>query len=219
MTGGDDAARPGGDQPGEDENAFDQDAFDQAFAAEFGQTLPAEKGAPAEQDAPAEPKPASERSIIAVVLTPIRSAQALAALCRMQQIDADVIGSKNGALAVRTITGEVDEAELLLTGAPAQAVDLATTLSRTVKAGMLLLTAQLGTGEEGVTGAITAREYNAGNPGKDVPAGLVLASADEVLESLLLGTVKPEQAPGRIDPATMAPAKPGSRFSFRRKRS
>lgn len=216
-----------------DPDDFDQDAFDAAFAAEFGQTIEPERPEPeAGSVAATAPEPADEstddsapaatqgdpdRRIIAVVLTPIKSAVALAGVCAMTGVEAHVIPSSTGALAARTITGEVDEAELLLTGAPAEAVQMAQTISRAVRAQVLLLTANLGSSEDGPTGTITGKEYTAGEPGKDVPAGLVLANADEVLESLLIGTLDPAQAPGRVDPSK-AQWRSGGLFGSRRRK-
>ncbi|MGC0143741.1 hypothetical protein [Pseudactinotalea sp. Z1732] len=206
-------------------DVFDQAAFDAAFAAEFGQATEPDRpaAAPTERhdeidhaDGSAGTESTDQRRIIAVVLTPIRSAAALAALCAMASIDAHVIASRNGALAVRTITGPVDETELLLTGAPAEAVELAQTLSRTAKVGVVLLTANLGTGQDGPSGTITGREYTGGEAGQEVPAGLVLANADDVLESLLIGALDPLDAPGRIDPAKVA--RPGGLFGTRRRK-
>ncbi len=198
---------------------FDQDAFEAAFAAEFGATVEPERpGVPAAEDLPPEPGAQPTRRIIAVVLTPIRSAPALAGLCAMAGLQAHIIPSANGALAARTITGEVDEAELLLAGAPAEAVQLAEQISRTAKAQVLLLTANLGGGEDGPTGTITGKEYINGEAGQDVPAGLILANADDVLESLLIGTLEPEDAPGRIDPAQGKWRPGGGLFGSRRRK-
>lgn len=213
MTPDDDGDRREGgrsDSPGEPEE-FDQDAFEAAFAAEFGQTV--------ERDQPdGDAAPAHQRRLIVVVLTPIKSAAALAGICAMLGIQAYIIPSANGALAARTITEEVDEAELLLTGAPAQAVEIAEKLSRAARAQTVLLTANLGTGDEGPTGTIAGREYVAGQSGKDVPAGLILANADDVLESLLIGTLDPKDAPGRIDPAAGPPFRSGGLFGSRRRK-
>src|SRR5699024_1917934 len=119
----------------------------------------------------------------------------------MASLDVHVITSKNGALAVRTIDDGGDDADMLLTGAPGEAVALAETLSRLAKTGVLLLTANLGTGQDGPSGTITGREYTSGEQGEEVPAGLVLANADQVLESMLIGSGDPGAAPGGLDPA------------------
>ena len=231
-TGGAEQPGPGGP----DEPDFDLDAFEKAFADEFGHTAEPERpeGA-ARPDGGIEPsgiEPGGElaeargevsptgRRIIAVVLTPIRSAAALAGLCAMGGIDAEIIPSKNGALAVRVLPPEAaDDAEMLLTGAPAAATELASTLSRTAKAGVVLLTAQLGEGDEGLTGTITGRNFLNGDAGEEVPAGLILANADDVLESLLLGTLAPADAPGRVTPESLGPTwRAGRLFNKTRRR-
>src|SRR5699024_2070017 len=210
---------------------FDEAAFEAAFAAEFGQAVeperslredgadvPAEQGQTEEADAPPvrsaagaddaaqEAAPSSEtRRVLAVVLTPIASAPVLAALCAMAEVDADIVPSRRGAVAAKVITtsGELDPSELL-TGAPAEARELAAVLSKTAKVGVVLLTARLGTGEEGVTGTISGREYVAGEPGKEVSPGLILAHADDVVEQILLGALDPARAPGRLVPKEMS---------------
>lgn len=218
-SGSDDDDRPGGGRSGGsgEPEEFDQAAFEAAFAAEFGQTIERD-GPTGSEESDDDAVPAQQRRLIAVVLTPIKSAAALAGICAMLGIEAHVIPSSNGALAALTITGEVDETELLLSGAPAQAVQMAEKLSRATKAQTLLLTANLGTGDEGPTGNISGREYTAGEPGQQVPAGLILASADDVLEALLIGTLDPADAPGRLDPAKAPPLRPGGLFGSRRRK-
>src|SRR5699024_6860041 len=94
-------------------------------------------------DAAQEAAPSAQtRRVLAVVLTPIASAPVLAALCAMAEVDADIVPSKRGALAAKVITtsGALDPSELL-TGAPAEADELAAVLSKTAKVGVVLLTA------------------------------------------------------------------------------
>jgi len=209
---------------------FDEAAFEAAFAAEFGQAVeperslredsadvPAEQGQTGDADAPVRPAAGADdaaqeaapspetRRVLAVVLTPIASAPVLAALCAMAEVDADIVPSRRGAVAAKVITtsGELDPSELL-TGAPAEAGELAAVLSKTAKVGVVLLTARLGTGEEGVTGTISGREYVAGEAGKEVSPGLILAHADDVVEQILLGALEPARAPGRLVPKEMS---------------
>ena len=229
-TGGPGSGPGGAGTPEE----FDEAAFEAAFAAEFGQTVEPERtvregdspraGEPAgdgdagtEGDArstpsagtpaaaPAPAPSAERRRVLAVVLTPIASAPVLAALCAMAEVDADIVPSKRGALAAKVIitSGELDPSELL-TGAPAEATELATVLSRTAKVGVVLLTARLADGEDGITGTISGREYQGGEPGEEVAPGLILAHADDVVEQILLGTLDPAQAPGRLVPKEMS---------------
>ncbi|TDE90851.1 hypothetical protein EXU48_17245 [Occultella glacieicola] len=211
---------------------FDEAAFEAAFEEAFGATAEPDRtfrrAADADGDS-AEPTvdggaaPGAEplyapdgvrkRSVVAVVLTPITSAPALAGLCAIAKIDADIVPVRRGSLAVRVIpqSDQVDPEEFL-TGAPAAAVDLAATLSRTAKAGVILLISRLGEGDEGLTGTISGRSYVNGDPGEEVSAGLILANADDVLENLLLGVITPEEAPGHLKPANLTRWQAGRLF-------
>ncbi|QOR72169.1 hypothetical protein IM660_08025 [Ruania alkalisoli] len=219
------------DTPPPEEPEFDADAFEAAFAQEFGDAVepdrtigPADPGGDGHgQDRPgvaagAQSQPSAEdsqpsaegpggsapRRVVAVVLTPIASAPALAGLCAMAKIDADIVPTRRGAVAVRVIETTGDDPSELLGGPPAEADELAATLSRTSKAGVVLLTARLGTGDEGLTGTITGRQYDAGEAGEEVAAGLMLAHADDVVEQMLLGLLPPAQAPGRLAPKELS---------------
>ena len=84
---------------------------------------------------------------------------------------------------------------------PRAGEELATAMSTITKRGIVLVTADLGvdTGPEtGLAGHVTAREWTAGEPGDDVPPGLLLANADEVLEDLVLGRRAPDEIAGAI---------------------
>jgi hypothetical protein len=79
--------------------------------------------------------------------------------------------------------------------------ELATAMSTITERGIVLVTADLGvdTGPEtGLAGHVTAREWTAGEPGDDVPPGLLLANADEVLEDIVLGRRAPDEIAGAI---------------------
>lgn len=224
MTGGQGRGPAGAEEPDE----FDEAAFEAAFAAEFGQAVEPERtvrdddaagsdeigperdaqpaataGDPAET--PEAAPSAEKRRVLAVVLTPIASAPVLAALCAMAEVDADIVPSKRGAVAAKVITtsGELDPSELL-TGSPAEAGELAAVLSKTAKVGVVLLTARLADGADGITGTISGREYQGGEPGEEVSPGLILAHADDVVEQILLGALDPAQAPGRLVPKEMS---------------
>jgi len=215
----DSPAESGGSGPEE----FDEAAFEAAFAAEFGQTVEPDRqirddgAAPADQESSAgeqgasgaEPRqgaePGESRRVLAVVLTPIASAQVLAALCSMAKVEADIIPTKRGALAAKVITtsGELDPEELL-SGAPAEAKELAATLSGTTKLGVVLLTARLGEDQDGITGTISARSFDKGTEGEEVAPGLILAQSDDVVEQILVGSLDPAEAPGRVVPGEMS---------------
>ncbi|TRW44885.1 hypothetical protein FJ693_11765 [Georgenia yuyongxinii] len=135
------------------------------------------------------------------MLTPVASAPALAGLCAMSGIDVDVVPTTSGAVAVLEIAArekdEWDIGELVGEAGgpslPPEAEDLAANLSRMSRAGVVLMTAELATDvgiESGLSGHIHARRYIGGEPDGDVPAGLVLAGADQVVEDLILGRVR-----------------------------
>ncbi|MGO1833440.1 MAG: hypothetical protein ACTH0C_02085, partial [Actinomycetaceae bacterium] len=99
--------------------------------------------------------------------------------------DSDASGAGDGASGPSARAGE----------------ELATAMSTITKRGIVLVTADLGvdTGPEtGLAGHITAREWYAGKPGDDVPPGLLLANADEVLEDIVLGRRAPDEIAGAI---------------------
>ncbi|UFU04251.1 hypothetical protein LQF12_06630 [Ruania suaedae] len=180
---------------------FDAEAFEAAFAREFGETTePDDEPGPG---APPEPEPERKR-VVAVVLTPIASAPALAGLCAIAKIDADIIPTGRGAVAARIIETAGDDPSELLGGPPPEADALAATLSRTAQAGVVLLTARLGAGAEGITGTITGRQYTGGEAAEEVSAGLMLAHADNVVEQILLGSLAPADAPGRLAPQELS---------------
>lgn len=178
--------------------------FDAEFAKAFGPEL--DGGAPPAPSGGASPT--RPRALVAVVLTPVSSAPALAGLLQMAGIAATVVPTSRGALAVRVIErhdGDDDLAELL-GEAPEIARELAATASRTSRYGAVLLVSRLGEGDEGLVGTIAASQWNAGERTADqVSSGLVLAQADDVVEQLLFGTVTPEAAPDAIAPGKLPP--------------
>ncbi|MDD9207866.1 hypothetical protein PU560_15530 [Georgenia sp. 10Sc9-8] len=164
-------------------------------------TRPADHPATAE-DAPAESRPADAPARIALVLTPVASAPALAGLCAVSGIDVGVVPTSGGAMAVLQMParpasedGEWDIGELVgaVGGGPAvptEADGLARTLSRLSRAGVVLLTAELATDvgiETGLSGQVTAHRYANGEDAGEVAPGLVIAAADQVVEDLILG--------------------------------
>ena len=146
---------------------------------------------------------------LALVLTPVASAPALAGLCAMAGIDVDVVPSASGAVAVLEVPAKEapadwDITELLgggeMPGAfPPEAEEVASALSRLARTGVVLLTADLATDvgiEPGLSGHVSARRYVGGTAEGDMPAGLVLAGADQVVEDLVLGRVRAGEVAG-----------------------
>uniref|UniRef100_UPI003F5567D0 hypothetical protein n=1 Tax=Actinomyces timonensis TaxID=1288391 RepID=UPI003F5567D0 len=192
----------------------DADRIDDEFAALVeGLDLSGAEGATGESpESPtaADPaptgSPAARALKIAVVLTPLPTAEALASLCAMSGLDCVVVPASTGAFAVKEFASahaEWDIAELLggSENEPAEAAELAATLSRLSRGGSVLLTADLATDvgiEEGLSGTITARCFAGGKPGEEASAGLILSQMDQVVEDVLLGITRPEEAPGAV---------------------
>ena len=188
------------DGPDSDQGA---DAESPAFSAS-----PATSPSTASDAGPAEPaSSAPPRAVkVAVVLTPLASADALAAMCAMSDLECTVVPARSGAFAVKEFVSahaEWDVSELL-GGAdtePAEAADLASALSRLSRAGVVLLTADLATDvgiESGLSGTITARRYVDGKAGEDAAAGLLLASVDQEVEDVLLGITSADGIEGAL---------------------
>ncbi|PFG38382.1 hypothetical protein ATJ97_0859 [Georgenia soli] len=182
-----------------DEAAADDTAADDTAPADDAAAPAGASGSPAK---------------LALVLTPVASAPALAGLCAMAGIDVDVVPSSSGAVAALEIAAKapVDDWDIsqLLGGEdggfPPEAEEVAKNLSRLSRAGVVLLVADLATDvgiESGLSGQISARRYTSGEPEDDVPAGLILAGADQVIEDLILGRTRPDQVKGHQRSGTL----------------
>lgn len=190
--------------------------FDAEFAKVFGNdpqestdpgAAPSAPGSPGSPPGEVAPTP-TPRAVVALVLTPIASAPAVAGVCAMAGLDAvHVIPTRRGAVVARVIERGPDaEMEELLGNAPAAAEEMVAVLSRTTRHGAVLLVSRLGDGDEGLVGSIAAGRWVGGERvDEKVSAGLVLAQADDVVEQLLLGAVAPADAPGAIVPGTLRP--------------
>ena len=122
---------------------------------------------------------------VALVVTPVANAQALAATCAIAKVAADVVPSPVGALAVCRVTAG--------TG-PADAAGAVSQLLRGVP--LVLL--------ESREGQITASRWLDGARGDDLAPGLVLNDAPEVLEDLVLGTTTPADLDGVVSSVGMS---------------
>ena len=204
----------------------DGDDIDAEFAALVeGLDLSAHEGAgPADRaaapgDAPhnsySAPEPAgtAPKAIkIAVVLTPLASANALAALCAMSDLDCTIVPARSGAIAVKEFVSahaEWDVAELLggVETEPAEAAELAKALSRLSRGGVVLMTADLATDvgiESGLSGTITARRYE---NGEEASSGLLLSAVDQVVEDILLGIVRADDVEGALRSGEVTPGR------------
>ena len=165
---------------------------------------------------PAEAAPEAPKAIkIAVVLTPLASASALAALCAMSDLDCTIVPARSGAIAVKEFVSahaEWDVAELLggVETEPAEAAELAKALSRLSRGGVVLMTADLATDvgiESGLSGTITARRYEDGSAGEEASSGLLLSAVDQVVEDILLGIVKADAVDGALRAGEITPGR------------
>ncbi|MFC7405386.1 hypothetical protein [Georgenia alba] len=185
-------------------------------APEVPEPVPGEVPPSARQDPAGADDVTAPVGRLALVLTPVASAPALAGLCAIAGIDVDVVPSSSGAVAALEIvpekkpdSDEWDISELVGGedgGFPPAAEELAANLSRLTRAGVVLVVGDLATDvgiETGLSGHLSARRYAGGQPEEDVPAGLILASADEVVEELILGRTRPEQVKGHQRSGTL----------------
>lgn len=122
---------------------------------------------------------------VALAITPVANAEALAATCAMARIKVDAVPTEVGALAVfRDTAGE----------APAAA---AGALSRLLRGVPIIL---LERREE----QIAASRWLDGNRDGDLAPGLVLTDAPEILEDLLLAATTPAELDGVVSSVGMS---------------
>lgn len=201
--------RPESGDGGGPDGGFPEDFdFDAEFAKAFGTELG--MGEATGDDGGASPSARTRpKAIVAVVLTPVASAPALAGLCSMAGIEATVVPTSRGALAVRVIErhGEADDSLAELLGeAPEVAMTMAATLSRTSRHGAVLLVSRLGEGDEGIVGTVAASQWRGGERTEEkISSGLVLAQSDDVVEQLLFGTTAPADVSGAVEPSKLPP--------------
>ncbi|WP_425954233.1 hypothetical protein [Xylanimonas sp. McL0601] len=116
---------------------------------------------------------------LAVLLTQVADAEALAAACALAELDVDAVPTPVGALAVlRAPAGD----------APERA---AAAISQLVAGVPLVLVTR-------TEGQLTAVRYQDGQAEGNVPPGLVLSGAPEALEDLLTGQLAVADLPGGV---------------------
>ncbi|MDO5701671.1 MAG: hypothetical protein Q4P36_09430 [Bowdeniella nasicola] len=155
-----------------------------------------------------------EKRALAVILTPIADAQALAGLCAMSGIDVKVIPTSTGAVAALEFTPEPTFTfESLTTGVhvPQQANDVAALLSKTSKLGAVLVVVEIREDDGEWAGHMIARDYANGAAGEELSPGLVLAGVDPIIEDLLLGVQRLDEVEVH-DSATMSRLKAARAF-------
>ncbi|HEY0119556.1 MAG TPA: hypothetical protein VGC04_12325 [Cellulomonas sp.] len=127
-----------------------------------------------------------ERPIVALVITPVAAAAPLAAACALAKVDADVVPSEVGAIAVLRDPG---------TGRAGAAAVSA--LLRQVPVVLL----------ERRESQMSASQWVGGEHTRDLPPGLVLSDAPEVLEDLLLDGRAPATVQGVVTSVGMSKLK------------
>ena len=120
---------------------------------------------------------AAQSPTVAVVVTQVAVADALAAACSLAGVDVDAVPSPVGALAVLRD--------------PAAGLPAAGAVSRLLRQAPVVLL-------ERRDGKITASQWVGGEHQKDLPAGLVLSGAPPVLEDLLLGELPVGEVDGVV---------------------
>jgi len=121
---------------------------------------------------------------LALVVTPVANAEALAATCAMAKITIDAVPTEVGALAVfRETSGD----------GPAQGAGAISRLLRGVPVVLL----------ERREGQLSASRWLDGTRDGELAPGLVLNDAPEVLEDLMLGVTTPADLDGVV-PSTMS---------------
>lgn len=148
-----------------------------------GTTSDASDAAPAaEAESPAPEAPAHK---IAIILTQVATAEALAAACAVNKIVVDAVTSPVGAYAICRDTSE---------GGPAE---LARAVSALVKSVPLILFEATGS-------QVKASQWQGGKRLGDMPAALVLDGAPHEFEDLLFGTASVHDLPGVVSSAGMS---------------
>lgn len=195
------------------------DDLSSLFGGDDGGAGGAVRGEPADAAEPGEPAEPAEPAVIhttAVVLTSVRQAKVLASLLSLAGIEAAVVPSARGAIAVRYVEqleSETDPGELL-SGIPLEAEALGAALSVAARSEVVLLAARVEEVGGEISGQVKARRYRGGQIAEEPPPGLVLAQADAVAERLLIGLVQAPQVEGYISSADLPSAGGGGGRSF-----
>ena len=122
---------------------------------------------------------------IAIILTQVATAEALAAACAVNKLVVDAVASPLGAYAICRDTSP---------GAPAELARAVSTLVKTVP--LILF--------EASGGQVKASQWQGGQRLGDMPAALVLDGAPHEFEDLLLGVKTVHDLPGVVSSAGMS---------------
>jgi hypothetical protein len=126
--------------------------------------------------------PEEDPSVV-LVITQVAAPAPLAAACAIAKVDVDVVPTPIGAIAALRD--------------PRAAADGAAAISKLLRAVPVILL-------ERREGQITASRWAGGERDGDLPAGLVLSDAPEVLEDLLLGSVQAGDVEGVVTSVGMS---------------
>lgn len=110
-----------------------------------------------------------DEPVVAMVVTQVAGAKALAAACSLAGVDVDAVPSPVGALAVLRDTTDA-----------ARTAEAAAAISQMLRTSPVVLLDRR-------AGRIAASRWSAGEKEDDLPAGLVLSGAPAVLEDVLVG--------------------------------
>lgn len=141
------------------------------------------------------------------IFTPFGDHEILAAIAAMKEIPVMVVPNSSGAVAVMQLpemqTLDWDISELVgdkdITD---EASQVAKQMSIISPLGVVILRPKLFAVEPeegGTIGQLTALKYYQGKADKEIPAGVIIANADDVIEELIFNRCKPQEVKGAID--------------------
>lgn len=195
------------DDPREDEPRDDEfAAFEDALGDGAGETPPPDPDDPFAAIVAGLDLQAPTVRDLALVITPIASAEALAGLAVMGNLHCTVVPASTGAVAAM----HLDEADpfLAVSGQPpTEALALAKAISIITKVPvMLLATRFVSDGDATGEGEMTAWTIKGEDVTGTVSPGVVLANLDAQIEDLALGEKDLEDFPNAIDTASVSKA-------------
>ncbi len=148
--------------------------------------------------------PAPQRDL-ALIVTPIVSAEALAGLAAMAGLACTVVPSSSGAVAAMDLE-VADPFEKLSGEPPREAVALAKAISILTRVDVVLLVSRLVSegSEVSLEGEMSAWRVAREDLAGEVSPGLVIAGLDTVVEDLAVGEKRLADIPGTIDSAAIS---------------
>ena len=138
-----------------------------------------------------------ETPSVALVVTPVADPGPLAATCALAKVDVDAVPSAVGAIAVLRD--------------PAAGEQAAAAISELLRAVPVVLL-------ERREQQVSATHWVAGERTRELPPGLVLADAPELLEELLISGLRPADVPGVVTSVGMSRWKALRALAVRRQR-